>query len=293
MNRLQLGELLLLAALWGGSFLFMRVATPEFGPIALIVIRTGVAAVFLLPLVLGSGQWRLSKLLPFHLLIAGVIGTAIPFTLFSYATLHVSAGYASIINSTATLFTALVAWLWLHDRFTWMQAAGMLAGILGVTLLALDRQGVEANLQLMAVLAGLLATFCYGIAANFTRVYLLDLPPLVIALGSQIGATLALLPFSLAYWPQQSPGIQAWVAAILLGIACTGVAYILYFRLIRAVGVHRTMTVTYLIPLFGVIWGMLFLDESLSHWMVMGGLLILLGVALSTSVFASFFRGKK
>jgi drug/metabolite transporter (DMT)-like permease len=283
MKPLDLLELTILAALWGGSFLFMRMGAPEFGPVAMIALRTGIAVLTLLPVVL------LMRKLPGLrgnlglLLVLGVVSTAIPFTLLSWAVLHVSAGYASIINSTATIFTALIAWLWVNDRLSKGGVVGIFVGTLGVVVLALDRVDAQ-GIDLLPLLAGLAATLCYGLGTNFSKQKLAHVEPLLIAFGSQLGATVFLLPFALLFWPEHNPRFDAWLAIIALGIFCTGIAFILFFRLVARVGVNRAISVTYLIPFFGVVWGMLFLDEVLTLYMIAGGGLILLGVGLTTGL---------
>ncbi len=283
MKASDLIELVSLAALWGGSFLFMRMGAPEFGPLALVELRTGIAALFLLPIVIIAGKMAFVRANAIRLVIVGAIGTALPFCLLSYATLFVSAGFASIINSTATIFTAIIAWIWVRERLNKAGIAGIALGFIGVFVLVFDRQG-DSGLPLIPVLAGMGATLCYGIGANYSKQKLAHVPPLAIALGSQAGAALVLLPLSVLFWPEVNPGADAWMAVTALAVLCTGIAYILYFRLIAHVGVNRAMSVTYLIPFFGVVWGMLFLHEVLTLHMLSGGLLILLGVGLTTGV---------
>ncbi len=278
-------ELIILSALWGASFLFMRLGAPEFGPVALIELRSATAALFLLPFLIWMG--KSAQLAPnvWPLLTFGVISTAIPFCLLSWATLYVSAGYASILNATAPIFTAIIAWLWVSERLSTSGFFGLLVGFIGVFVLVFDKQGNTAELTLLPIAAGLAATLCYGFGTNFTKQKMSNIDPLVIACGSQIGAAFSLLPFSIWLWPEQNPNGSAWLGAIILGIACTGIAFILFFRLIKNVGPNKAITVTYLIPLFSMIWGMIFLGESVTLYMAFGGLLILLGVALTTGVF--------
>jgi drug/metabolite transporter (DMT)-like permease len=276
-------ELVVLAALWGGSFLFMRLGAPEFGPVALIALRTGIAMLTLLPAIVLMRKLGHIRGNALALLALGIISTALPFTLLSWAVLYVSAGYASIINSTATIFTALIAWLWVNERLSLGGVSGILLGTLGVVVLALDR--IEpGKIDLLPLFAGLVATLCYGIGTNYSKQKLAHVAPLVIAFGSQTGATLVLLPFALWLWPAQAPSADAWLAVAGLGVFCTGIAFILFFRLIARVGVNRAISVTYLIPFFGVIWGMLFLDEVVTLYMLVGGGLILLGVGLTTGL---------
>ena len=292
MKPIELVELIALAAIWGASFLFMRLGVGEFGPVVLIFLRAGIAAAFLIPIVLLAKKIQLIKQNSLRLFLVGVIGTALPFSLFSFALLTVSAGYASILNATAPIFTAVIAWLWVSERLSGIAVTGLIVGFSGVILLVLDDQSVSTENVFVPVLACLGATLCYGLGANYTKQKLAHVHPLAIAGGSQLGATVGLAPFGWWFWPHTPPGAQAWLAVSLLGIVCTGIAFILYFRLIANVGVIKAMTVTYLIPFFGVIWGMIFLNESLTLLMFLGGLLILTGVGLSSGVMQHWKKTK-
>jgi drug/metabolite transporter (DMT)-like permease len=277
-------ELVTLAALWGASFLFMRIATPAFGPIALIALRSLIAVCFLMPLVIVTAKGHFIPANAGRLLLVGITGTALPFCLLSYATLYVTAGYVSILNSVTPIFSALIAWLWVREKMTFSALAGLFAGFIGVFILSLDKQPAGVEVSFLPVLAGLAATLCYGFSANYARHKLNHIHPLALACGSQTGSALFLLPISFWYIPQQMPDTTAWLAVIVLGIACTAIAFILYFRLIANVGVNKAVSVTYLIPFFGILWGMLFLGEQVSLLMLTGGLLILSGVSLTTGV---------
>jgi drug/metabolite transporter (DMT)-like permease len=293
MNLRQLLELVVLAALWGASFLFMRIGAPEMGPVGLIAIRTLVAGLFLLPfLFFYKGYRGMRRHVP-AIALVGVIGSAMPFALIAYATLTVTAGYASILNATTPMFGALVAWIWLGDRLKPSGIIGLLIGFAGVFVLVWGR-GEMPTLQLgTAVAAALTATLLYGLAATTTKRYLAEVHPLTLATLSQLFAAASLLPLALLAVPEQMPSAKAWWSVILLGIASTGIAYVIYFKLISQVGPTKTLTVTYLIPAFGLFWGWLFLEEQISMSMVAGCLLILLGVGLTTGVLANRRRGVK
>ncbi|WP_259365433.1 DMT family transporter [Colwellia sp. BRX10-3] len=285
-------ELLLLAAIWGASFMFMRVGAPEFGPIVFTTLRTGIAAIFLIMcLVLFKetkalkGRWR-------DIFVVGALNTAIPFALFSFATLTLTAGTASVLNATAPMFGAIVAYLWLKDKLSLSAIFGLFIGFIGVYLLVSDNlhfgmelteESVNKN-ALLPTLAAMLAALCYGISANYTKKYLSTIKPLALAAGSQIAATAMLLPLSLFFIPETLPSTNAIWSVILIGVICTGVAYILFFRLIAQLGPAKAISVTYLIPAFGILWGALFLGETISLMMVIGGSVILFGVALTTGV---------
>jgi drug/metabolite transporter (DMT)-like permease len=276
-------ELILLGAIWGASFLFMRVAAPEFGPFALVELRVGIAALFLLAILL----WRrgIRKLLPLvlPLTIVGIVSSALPFVLFAYATLSISAGTAAVLNATAPLFAALVGYVWLHDKLRPLQCVGLAVGFAGVVLLVWDRMSVNVEGAVAAAAACLVATLCYGVAVNFTKKKLAGVPALVNATGSQIAASLLLLPMAAWYWPEELPGAASWYSAVALGVVCTGIAFVLYFRLIARIGPSKAITVTYLVPVFGMLWGLIFLHEPVSAGMVAACLVVFLGIALATS----------
>lgn len=284
----DLAELVALAAIWGASFLFMRLAAPEFGPAALTALRVAGAALCLLPLVF----WRdHAAALVAHwkaIAVVGIVNSAMPFVLFSIAALAINAGLSSILNATAPLWGAVIAWAWLGDRMSVSRLFGLVLGFVGVLALAWDKasfkpgeHGVSAA---VAIGACLLATLGYGFAANYTKQRLADVPPLAVAAGSQAAAAAVLaLP---AWWlaPSAMPGATAWASVATLAVLCTGVAYLLYFRLIAHLGAARAITVTYLIPLFGVVWGAVFLGEALTPAMAVGGLVVLAGTALASGV---------
>lgn len=280
-------EFLLLTAIWGASFLFMQLALPEFGMMPTAALRVAIACLVLLPLVWRRGllaqlrrHWRAT-------LLVGVFNSGIPFALYAFALTQLSTGLTSILNATTPMFGALVAWAWLKDRPDAKRIAGLFVGFTGVALLAGHeaglRPGADDRLALWASLACLGACLCYGVAASFTRRHLAGIPSLVTAAGSQVGATLALAVPALWSWPQQMPGLKAWSAMAVLGVACSGLAYVLYFRLIAQAGPARALAVTFLIPVAAMSYGLIFLDERLTAWMVGCSLIILLGTALSTT----------
>lgn len=284
MKARDLFELFLLAALWGGSFLFTRIAVPEFGPFALIELRVGLAALVLLPLLGWSGGllqlWRRAGVLA----VLGLTSSALPFVLYAWATLTVTAGFASVVNATTPLFTALVAWVWLRDRLSVGATLGLCAGVAGVMVLVWDKIAIAGDAVVPAVLACLGATLSYGISAAITKRYLTGAPPMLTATGSQFYAALLLAPLAIAYWPAQPPSAGSWLAGIMLAVLCTGLAFVLFFRLMARVGPQRAVTVTLLIPVFGMLWGALFIDETVTLSMLAGSAVILLGTGLATGV---------
>jgi drug/metabolite transporter (DMT)-like permease len=288
MKTRDLVDLFVLGAIWGASFLFMRVAAPEFGAIPLIAARVGIAAIFLIMVLAQRGGLPLLYPNAARLTLLGAMNSAIPFSLFAYAVLSVTAGFASVLNATAPLFGALVAFIWLRDRPAPTRIAGLIVGFAGVLVLVWGRLAVASGGGGAAVLAGLSAAVLYGISANYAKKRMSDIDPFVIATGSLVAATLLLLPLALLYWPATPPSSQSWLSAVLLGVICTGVAYILYFRLLGRIGPSKTLAVTYLIPAFGVLWGHLLLDEPVTASMVVGCTVILLGTTLATGMLSGW-----
>lgn len=286
MKRRDLFDFTLLAALWGASFLFMRIAAPAFGPLAIADLRTAIAALVLLSLL----AWRggVAELAPnaLRLVVLGAFNSAIPFTLFAYAALSITAGLSSILNATVPLFAALVAWLWLRDKLTSVQWLGLVIGFAGVLWLSADSASFKPGGSGWAIAAGLLASVSYGFSGNLVKRSVAHVRPLAVATGSQIAASVLLLPLTLLNLPPAMPSLLDWVALISLGVFCTGIAYALYFRLIARIGPTKTMAVTFLIPAFAILWGVMFLAESVTFVMLGGCAVILVGTALATQVIA-------
>lgn len=284
MKPRDLLDLTLLAALWGGSFLFMRYAVPDFGVVPLIWLRVALASVCLLPLLLLKRQFGALRQQAGALTVMSLFNSGLPFLLIAWATLSITAGLASIMNAMTPVFTALIGALWLGDRLDGRRSLGLLLGLAGVALLAADKADFRPGGSGWAIVAMLLATACYGFAANHTRRYLQGVPALVNATGTQLVSALVLLPPALWSWPERMPGLGPWLATLVLGVACSALAYLLFFRLIARVGASRAVTVTFLVPVFGTLWGALFLGEPVTASMLAGGAVVLLGTGLATGV---------
>lgn len=273
-------ELTLLGAIWGGSFLFMRVAAKDFGAFALVEVRIVLGALMLLPFLwrarslLTASHWR-------RFAIIGALNSAIPFSLFAWGAERAPAGIGAIANSTTVLFTALIAFLVYGDRIGLRRGIALVAGFLGVVVLASGK--TQGEHIAAAALAGTLASVCYGFAVNFTKHWLAGVPPLAAVAGTLSCAAVMLAPFAIATWPPTSPPLHSWLSAAALGIVCTGLAYALFFHLIQRVSASRASTNTYLVPLFGVGWAWLLLGEQPTWTMLVAGALILGSVIVSQS----------
>jgi drug/metabolite transporter (DMT)-like permease len=282
MTPRQVAMLLALAALWGASFLFMRVAVPSFGPVVLADARVAVAGVALLAWAVAVGarpalrtRWR-------DYLVLGAINAALPFALLSAAELEIEASLAAVLNAMAPLCGAIVGAVWLGNRVTHPAKAGLVLGVAGVALVVGLAPFTIDLAFVLAVLACLAAAFAYGIGANLVRVRFADEPPLTLAIGQQLGAAAVLLPLIPAVPVRGAPDAVDVACLIALALASTGVAYLLYFRLLGELGATGGMTVIFVVPVFGVLWAALFLGEKIHLATVLGGIVILASVFLIT-----------
>ena len=286
MTRRDALDLLMLGALWGASFLFMRLGATEFGPVALVFLRVAGAVLLLVPLLLLRGEAAAMRRHWRAIAAVGVVNSVFPFLLFAAAALVLSTALMSVFNATASIWGALVAWLWLGDqlgRSRWLGLAIGVAGVVGLSWGKADFKPGEHGISAAAGIAAcLLAAVLYGVGGNLSRKHLAGVPPMAVAAGSQLAATVALAVPAWWWWPAVMPGPAAWGAAAALALACTGLAYVLYFRLIANAGVAQAMSVTFLIPAFALLWGWLLLGEQPTGTMLAGCAVILLGTALAT-----------
>ncbi|MBZ9782178.1 DMT family transporter [Pseudomonas sp. REP124] len=281
MNPVDLFRLLSLAAIWGASFLFMRIIAPEIGTIPTAFFRVSIAAAGLLVILgLMRVRWEFKGKLKTVMLL-GVINSGLPATLYSVAAQVLPAGYSAIFNATTPLMGVLIGGLFFHERLTVARLGGVFLGLLGVGVLTRAGPVAFDTQLLMGALSCLLATTCYGFAGFLARRWLDQaggLDSRLSALGSMLGATLFLLPLfgysAISHPPASWGGWNVWLSLLGLGLVCTAFAYIIYFRLLTAIGPVKSSTVTFAIPPFGVLWGAMFLDEPLSMAHVYGGVLI-------------------
>ncbi len=289
MNTANLLRLILLAAIWGGSFLFMRISAPVLGPAVLIELRVLFAALFLaaVGLVLKKrlhlrAHWK-------HYFILGFFNSALPFLLFAFAARTLSASVLSVLNATAPMWGALLGAVWSRQKVGLKSGIGLVLGTVGVALLVgFDHVAARPGAGI-AVAAALLAAFSYSVASLYAR-SAKSVEPFANAHGTMWTSALMVLPV-LPLFPATgsfTPGIAA--AVLALGVLCSGIAYILYFKLIEEVGTTSALTVTFLNPVFGILWGALFLHETIGWYTIVGSAIVLVGTALVTGFVPRFGR---
>lgn len=280
-------QLLLLAAIWGSSFLFTRIAVPDWGPIWLIEVRVLIASLTLLPLLLKLDLWRQVQRHWRPLVILGCLNSAIPFSLLAFASLSLSAGFTAILNATTPLFGLWITAIWLQESLSFPRIIGFITGFVGVLVLV-GWQDVPLTWTVgMAIAAGLLAALHYAIAAPFIKKRFTGVPILVVTVGSQFSAAMVLLPLLPFSIPSKMPSPIAMGSVLALALLSSVLAQMLYFQLISIIGPSKTLTVAYLVPIFALIWGALFLRETITLSMVLGGGLVLLGTAIANDLFTA------
>lgn len=280
MKSANLLRLIALAAIWGASFLFFRMAVPSIGVAWFAEFRVAIAAVAMLGYVLASGSrldvrrhWR-------AYLVMGVLNAAVPWTLYAYAGLHLGAGTMSILNATTPFFAAICGALWLSERFTVRKLAGLALGVAGVAMvvglgpIALTRGVVLGSAACIA------ATLCYALSTTWLKKYDSNVSTIALSTATLVVASIAIAPFLGTVPPAEAFSTQVVVAVLGVSLLCSALGFLIYFRLIADLGPTRASTVTFLIPVFGVLWGAIFLAEQVGTGTVAGGLVVLLATAL-------------
>lgn len=283
-------RLLALAAIWGASFLFMRIAAPAFGSVNTTFLRVLFALIGLAVMLLllrtpmrFKGKLRSAMLL-------GIINSGVPFLMYAIAALWLPAGYSAILNATTPLMGAMIGFSFFDEKLSPRKWFGVMLGLVGIALITTTGEVSLSGNVIIGVLACLLATACYGCAGFLTRRWITEqggLDAKLVAFGSQLGACVFLLPF-FGYTMTAGPAVnwaipEVWASILAVGFVCTALAYLLYFRLIADIGPLRSLTVTFLIPPFGIFWGYLVLGETLTEGFIIGGLIVCLSVWLVVS----------
>ena len=286
MKKSDLATLVLLGALWGASFLFMRMGASQFGSMALAGMRAIGATICSVPLLLSRERLAEIRANWWPIMLIGLANSALPFVLFSYAAQSLPAGLSAIFDAIAPLLVAASGWLWLGEQLDAARTSGLVIGLAGVVwliggTLGFGHGGASVGWAMAACVG---ANICYTFGAHYSHHRVQSVSPLSVAIGSQLAASIMLLPFTIWFWPAKMPHSQAWMAMLGLAAGCTSLAYVLFYRLLARIGSTRSMAVLYLIPVFGVVWGAMFLGEAVTLPMTGGCAVILLGIALTTGM---------
>lgn len=284
MKPKELGALLLLGALWGASFIFIRIAAPVLGPIWLIDLRVWIAGIVLLiyafivrKLPDFKKEWK-------YYLMLGLLNAAIPFSLIAYSAVHLNASLTAILNATTPLFTAIVARIWLKEYLSVRKVIGILIGLVGVCIL-MGWSSVPFTLEVwLSIGASLTAALFYGIGSVYTKLTFTNTPALSLSIGQQLAAGIILIPLSVVTVPTATISLTVMIAVLGLAVLCTAIGYLLYFYLVEHVGPTKTVSVTFLVPLFGIFWGILLLNEHITLGTIVGLIVIFIGVILMNGV---------
>ena len=272
--------LLALSAIWGSSFIFMRHLSPILGPVMTADMRVLIAGIALAAFFAAIGfkpEWRKNWK---HFLVLGMVNSGIPFLLYSFAALYLPGSLEAILNSTAPLFGAVFSAIWLAERLTLRKAAGLVLGIAGVVLVSSMDTFERTPMGFLAVGACLLAPACYALSGIYVKKRASAVKPMAVAGGSQLAAGLVLLPLVFVFPPLRPVTLEIGALTAAFALFCSAVAYLIYYRLISDIGPTRALTVTFLIPVFAMAWGALFLAETITMARIVGAVVILGGTAL-------------
>jgi drug/metabolite transporter (DMT)-like permease len=280
MDIKNVGLLIALSAIWGSSFIFMRYLSPLLGAVITADLRLLIAGLFLVGLfgIMGvTLDWRKNWR---QYLIIGTVNSGLPFFLYSFAALHIPASISVIINSMAPIFGSIFSVIWLHEKFNLWKLLGFILGTSGVILVASLGPVSKTSMSIISIIACVTAAMCYGLAGVYVRTYAAHIKPRLIAAGSQLVIGLVMFPLVVVFPPKQSPVMSTVLLLIVFSIFCSAVAYMIFYRLVANVGPTKTLTVTFLMPAFGMLWGHLFLGETITFLMILGALIILTGTFL-------------
>ena len=268
----------ILGAVWGSAFMFIKIATPELGPIALVNIRLAVAGLIFIPFLLQQKYLKHFRSNLKNILVLSVINTALPFSLFAYASLESSSNMLSILNGTTAIMAVVISTIWLKIRLNFFQIMGVFIGLFGIVVLA---NPDNIYISMKATIFCLSAAFCYALSANYIQKFAYKTNTIVLIGWSLVIASVLLLPITFFNLPSQLPSKNVIFSILWLGVISTGVAFLGYVRLIERVGAVKTATVAYFIPVFGVIWGYVFLGEPITLQILIGMILILIGIVFT------------
>lgn len=272
--------LIFLGAIWGSAFIFIKVAAPEFGAIGLVQARLTIASLVFLPILLQSKYLKLLKFTWKHSLILAITNNAIPFTLFSFGSFGADSNILAILNSTTAFNTMIIAYIWLRESITSKQVFGLIIGFIGVIILVNPE---SSTTSIFSAILCLIGAACYSFSTVFIQKNSNKIDKLVLIGWSIVFSVFIMIPITFFNLPETMPSTNAFLSAFWLGSISTGLAFFGYVYLIEKIGAVKTSTVAYFLPIFGIIWGSIFLNEIITFGILLGCLFILIGVYFATS----------
>jgi drug/metabolite transporter (DMT)-like permease len=277
-------DLTLLGTIWGGSYLLTRIGVPAFGPFAFIALRLGFGALVVLALLAWHRELHTLGDRPGVQLVAGLLNSSVPFVLIAWALLHLTAGLVAIVGALSPPLTGLVARVWTGERLTRGKVVGLIAGVAGVAVLTGDRAAVTGEHFALPVLAVLGGALCYAIGGLYVKRHATGIAPRTLSAGSLLWGAASVAPLAWWMWPDAPITASNWGIVAVVGTLCTGFAYLVYYRIVARSGPQVAILVTFLVPLTGMVWGWLCLDEPVTWRMAVGCAAILTGTAAATGV---------
>ncbi len=273
--------LISLAAIWGSAFMFIKISAVEFGPILLVTLRLLIAGLVFVPLLLKKQNRLQFKPYLSSILIIAVVSNALPFTLFAFASLGATSNMLGILNGTTAFLTTFIAYFWLKEFISSKQIVGLFLGFIGVVILVNPANGSSTILASMCALVG---SLCYAFNGNYLQKYHQNSNKIVLIGWSMLFGGLLMLPLAVFNLPNQMPNFNSFLALLWLAVVSTGIGYLAYVRLLDRIGAVKTSTLTYLLPVFSIIWGAIFLNENITLIIFGGFMFVMMGMYFANSV---------
>ena len=264
-----------LAAIWGSAFMFIKISAVDFGPILLVTLRLLIAGLFFMPLLLKQKYRSLFKSHLPGIFIIAIFSNAMPFTLFAYASLGATSNMLGILNGTTAFLTTLIAYFWLHESISTKQVTGLVLGFIGVLILVNPANGSSTFIASMCALVG---SLCYAFNGNYLQKYHSNSNKKVLIGWSMLFGGLLMMPLAAFNLPNAIPDINSFLALLWLAVVSTGIGYLAYVRLIDRIGAVKTSTLTYLLPVFSILWGAIFLQELITLIIFGGFIFVMMGM---------------
>ena len=269
-----------LAAIWGSAFMFIKISAVVFGPILLVTLRLLIAGLVFMPFLLRESKRQLFKPYFPSILIIAIVSNAVPFSMFAYASLGATSNMLGILNGTTAFLTTVIAYFWLKEFVTSKQIIGLILGFIGVLILVNPSNGSTTFIASMCAMIG---SLCYAFNAVYLQKYHSNSDKIVLIGWSMLFGGLFMIPLASLNLPNAMPDINSILALLWLAVISTGLGYLAYVRLIDKIGAVKTATLTYLLPVFSIIWGAIFLQEKITLIILGGFIFVMMGMYFANS----------